>query len=121
MHRAEVLSQSMKPKAYAIGSHIRLIDPLEPPFPMNHSENEMLSKLRMSCNAPSKSNRARTTGSRVVVVGGGDSTEVVGDCDGVGCSCCQKKSVTRECSSSTAEYKKNVMVAYLVKWLMPPH
>ena len=62
MHRADVLSQSMKPNAYAMGSHMRLMEPRDPPLPMNHSLNEMLSKLRMSCNAPSKSNKARTTG-----------------------------------------------------------
>lgn len=31
MQRAEMLSQSMNPRAYAMGSHMRSIEPREPP------------------------------------------------------------------------------------------
>mmetsp|Transcript_40101 Transcript_40101/g.99784 ORF Transcript_40101/g.99784 Transcript_40101/m.99784 type:complete len:227 (-) Transcript_40101:352-1032(-) len=62
MQRAEMWSQSMKPRAYAIGSHMRSIEPREPPLPMNHCVNVMSSSSRTMSMPPSKSTRARTIG-----------------------------------------------------------
>ena len=46
MHRAEMWSQSMNPRAYAMGSHMRSMDPREPPNDVNHSVNVISSKSR---------------------------------------------------------------------------
>mmetsp|Transcript_33312 Transcript_33312/g.82534 ORF Transcript_33312/g.82534 Transcript_33312/m.82534 type:complete len:208 (-) Transcript_33312:602-1225(-) len=62
MHRADMWSQSIKPRAYAMGSHIRSIDPRLPPLLRNHSLNEMSSRFLTSSMAPSKSTRPLTTG-----------------------------------------------------------
>mmetsp|Transcript_21929 Transcript_21929/g.87039 ORF Transcript_21929/g.87039 Transcript_21929/m.87039 type:complete len:273 (-) Transcript_21929:468-1286(-) len=62
MHRAEMWSQSMKPSAYAMGSHMRSIEPREPPLPRNHSEKVTSSSARTTSMPPSKSTRARTMG-----------------------------------------------------------
>ena len=62
MQRAEMWSQSMKPSAYAIGSHIRSIEPREPPSEVNHSEKVMSSSSRTISIPPSKSTSPRTIG-----------------------------------------------------------
>mmetsp|Transcript_24391 Transcript_24391/g.50389 ORF Transcript_24391/g.50389 Transcript_24391/m.50389 type:complete len:225 (-) Transcript_24391:557-1231(-) len=62
MQRAEMWSQSRKPSAYAIGSHMRSIEPREPPLPMNHSVKVMSSSSRTIFIPPSKSTSARTIG-----------------------------------------------------------
>mmetsp|Transcript_33553 Transcript_33553/g.79405 ORF Transcript_33553/g.79405 Transcript_33553/m.79405 type:complete len:213 (-) Transcript_33553:761-1399(-) len=62
MQRAEMLSQSMNPSAYAIGSHRRSMEPREPPKERNHSEKEMSSRSRTMSIPPSKSTSARTIG-----------------------------------------------------------
>mmetsp|Transcript_15889 Transcript_15889/g.33574 ORF Transcript_15889/g.33574 Transcript_15889/m.33574 type:complete len:243 (+) Transcript_15889:1071-1799(+) len=62
MHRAEILSQSTNPRAYAMGSHIRSNDPLDPPSWVNHSVKVMSSRSRTMSIPPSKSNSARTMG-----------------------------------------------------------
>lgn len=45
-----------------MGSHIRSIEPWLPPWLLNQSANETLSRLRTACMPPSGSMRARTTG-----------------------------------------------------------
>mmetsp|Transcript_42235 Transcript_42235/g.137057 ORF Transcript_42235/g.137057 Transcript_42235/m.137057 type:complete len:248 (-) Transcript_42235:424-1167(-) len=67
MARAEMWSQSMKPSAYAIGSHIRSIDPRAEPLSgpsscVNHSVKVMSSSSRTMSIPPSKSTSARTMG-----------------------------------------------------------
>mmetsp|Transcript_28054 Transcript_28054/g.48735 ORF Transcript_28054/g.48735 Transcript_28054/m.48735 type:complete len:240 (-) Transcript_28054:232-951(-) len=62
MQRAEMWSQSRKPSAYAIGSHMRSIEPREPPLLMNHSVKVMSSSSRTMFIPPSKSTSARTIG-----------------------------------------------------------
>ena len=46
MHRALMWSQSMNPNAYAMGSHMRSMEPREPPKLVNHSVNVISSKSR---------------------------------------------------------------------------
>mmetsp|Transcript_28734 Transcript_28734/g.69175 ORF Transcript_28734/g.69175 Transcript_28734/m.69175 type:complete len:202 (+) Transcript_28734:322-927(+) len=62
MHRAEMLSQSTNPSAYAMGSHILSRDPRLPPNCVNHSVKVMSSRSRTMSIPPSKSNSARTMG-----------------------------------------------------------
>ena len=60
--RAEMWSQSMNPRAYAMGSHMRSMEPRDPPLRVNHSVKVMSSSSRTMSMPPSKSTRARTIG-----------------------------------------------------------
>ncbi len=55
-------SQFKKPKAYAMGSHMRRMEPSEPPWLLNQSVKLTLSKARTLRMPPSGSTRALTMG-----------------------------------------------------------
>ena len=55
-------SQLIKPKSKAIGSHMRLMEPSEPPWLLNQSVKLTLSRALTSRMPPSGSTRALTMG-----------------------------------------------------------